>query len=54
MGASLYRNFKTNKVLKPMETLITVDDKGVYRKDVESERIRRKLIEDYNRVEKDG
>ena len=37
-----------------MENVITMNEKGVYRKDIESDKMRQKMVNEYNQVDKDG
>jgi hypothetical protein len=47
LGASTYRDFKTNFVLQGLENYVSFKGKGVYRGPAESEKMRLKLLETY-------
>ena len=51
MGASTYNDFKTNFVLAGIESYIVMNDKGEYRGPMESEKLRKKIIENYKEID---
>jgi len=51
MGASTYLDFKTNFVLAGTETLIIMNEKGEYRGPKESEKLRKKIVENYKEID---